>query len=151
MCKTHKEAFTPGPWYAVLNTAQCWDINVDDNLYAQSIVNGLGSCRYLLGSAEGNAHLIAAAPELFEALEGVLLFDRQPDETAEEHFERIAASFRRDTGLTRPGKEMPPPYFDEDYETRVAAFGAWADAFYSRARQALAKARGEVAALKDKV
>ena len=55
--------FTPGPWFAVASTET-------DNFW--SIKTPIGDIAYLTlepNNLWGNAHLIAAAPELYEALE----------------------------------------------------------------------------------
>ena len=64
---------TPGPWYPVHN-GYYWDIKLGPEKYAQG-VGDTGSSKYIHISddviedhGEANARLMAAAPELLEAL-----------------------------------------------------------------------------------
>ena len=77
---------TPGPWFAVQNSAGMWDVNVKDSDYGQT-VSSCGPNRYIDGDAKSNACLIAAAPELLEALEYIAT---DPDYTNPEAMVRIA-------------------------------------------------------------
>lgn len=61
--------FTKGPW-AVAKNSSYFDIGADYN----HIHNGLGEhvCIGVMADQEANAHLIAAAPEMYEALDDVV-------------------------------------------------------------------------------
>ena len=60
---------TPGPWFAIRND-HYWEVNIEDCRYAPSVANTCDT-EVREGSyiAEANARLIAAAPDLLEALE----------------------------------------------------------------------------------
>ena len=71
---------TPGPWFAYQNTIDAWGVETrrdrDDESWTSTglgaaIVHGIGDDteRRTRGNEEANARLIAAAPELLEALE----------------------------------------------------------------------------------
>lgn len=108
--------FTPGPWWASMNSADAWGVNTlrdgDDpktsphigTSYGASICINVGDHteQRTRGNEEANAHLIAAAPELYEAC---MLF--------------------AETALALSGDSM-------DYALP-----------YAKAKAALAKARGE--------
>lgn len=68
-----EQSHTPGPWFPVWN-GHYWDICTEDREYAQSI--GTTSANNVLGidkaQDRANARLIAAAPELLEALRLIL-------------------------------------------------------------------------------
>lgn len=89
--------------------------------------------------ARGNAQLFVAAPDLYAALQSVIeFFPLTPDEGSTERFERIADTFRRETGYLRPGKDCRL-HSDEE---REAQWDKWHAARITAARAALAKARG---------
>lgn len=60
--------FTPGPWFAVKNSADCYDVLVGPSTYDQTIA-GIVNNPYIDGDHEANARLIAQAPAMLEALE----------------------------------------------------------------------------------
>lgn len=63
---------TPGPWYAVDN-GHYIDINIADGLYSPSVASVLPSQFLESGdNSKANADLIAAAPDLLEALKAML-------------------------------------------------------------------------------
>lgn len=54
------------------------------------------------------------------------IFAPTPSETAVERFERIAAEFHRDTGMTAPGKDVAAEMGTaDDYAVRWAAWQEW--------------------------
>jgi hypothetical protein len=56
---------TPGPWIIHRpNDSERIDINAESNFYIAEVIGGMTA-------QEANAHLIAAAPDLLEALEGI--------------------------------------------------------------------------------
>ena len=57
--------FTPGPWTAAIGSAVCW---VDESSEGVSIAK-LTLEEHLPGNLRANAELMAAAPDLFAALE----------------------------------------------------------------------------------
>lgn len=68
---------TPGPWFAAQCSAGGWEVNVSPARHAQSVAHmspvEVRGARYISGSEEANARLIAAAPDLLEALEWCLV------------------------------------------------------------------------------
>lgn len=87
---------------------------------------------------EANARLIAAAPDLLEALQWREQFEPREGEDVNERFERIAAVFYRETGHLRPGKDCSM----ESMDVRQAAWDEWMEAGRAKARAAIAKALG---------
>ena len=59
---------TPGPWTYTHSGLSCFSLDAGK----ENIVSGCGCCGSPEISSEANARLIAAAPELLDALEGVL-------------------------------------------------------------------------------
>lgn len=88
------------------------------------------------------AHLIAAAPDLYEALATIVDRYKRDGEGAVEHYDRLAAEFHRDTGRVAPGKDISPAD-PQDREANREAWAEWHAAVHESARAALAKARGE--------
>jgi hypothetical protein len=86
--------------------------------------------------SEADARLIAAAPELLEALVWREQFEAREGETSNDRFERVAEIFRRDTGYLRPGKDCRI----ESMEVRQQAWEEWLRAGNERARAAILKA-----------
>jgi hypothetical protein len=66
--------FKPGPWYAVNFRAnsRAWKVTADLNNAVDDICNVLGW--FPEGIPEANARLIAAAPDLYAALDEVMLY-----------------------------------------------------------------------------
>lgn len=65
--------FTQGPWKVRTDSCRdgCWDIDACGNGALATVVvklNGLELCPHTKKELEANAHLIAAAPEMYEAL-----------------------------------------------------------------------------------
>jgi hypothetical protein len=58
---------TPGPWFAVWN-GNYWEINIDDDQYAHTVAAVWARVPSVPDGAEADARLIAAAPDLLEAL-----------------------------------------------------------------------------------
>lgn len=70
-CVTKRAKHTPGPWF--VNGP--WHIQSDTKLAVPSIVgNVLQPRNGDIQEREANANLIAAAPELLEALENILIY-----------------------------------------------------------------------------
>jgi len=90
---------------------------------------------------EANARLIAAAPDLFDALRALADVFAHDGENSVDRFERLAAMFRKDTGYLAPGKDQPMCGPDQpDGDELRAIYDAWYLAKVSRARDAIAKA-----------
>ena len=82
--------------------------------------------------------------ELLEALEGIFLFFPQQGENALDTFERIADAFQSDTCMLRPGKSEPMEIDSEERQVmREKRYAEWVEDRKSRARAAIAKAKGE--------
>lgn len=113
---------TPGPWRARRSAGHI------------AITNGLppriGTVAIIEtednAEAEADAALMAAAPELADALRVALGWAYDPDENRQERFERVADDFLSATGMMRPGKSDPVDA--HSYEERESAFKAWVDA-----------------------
>ncbi|MBO0358647.1 hypothetical protein J0X19_11880 [Hymenobacter sp. BT186] len=90
---------------------------------------------------EANARLIAAAPDLLEALQWYQMFEAKDGEDSIDRFERVAREFRKATGYLKPGKDCRT----HDPEERQAAWSKWIDEGTDRARAVIAKATGETA------
>lgn len=144
---------TPGPWrnLGVKNMmvdGRCHRI-VSDESYPAAFVpawdrpNPGQECGK--AGAESNARLIAAAPDLLAALEGMQQFFAMPDEGSTDRFDRLAEQYRRETGNCAPGKSIPDAFNDStDPETLRAQYDAWVQGKVDAARAAIAKARGRV-------
>ena len=63
---------TPGPWSYTMDKERGWDFKVTDDHGKTAIVSGCGCCDSPWVSCEADARLIAAAPEMLEALENLL-------------------------------------------------------------------------------
>jgi hypothetical protein len=95
------------------------------------------------GEMMANANLIAAAPELLEALELVNRRSLQEGESSNEQYERIASEFYDRFFMLAPGKSEPPETYNEDRkkEARVK----WEEFCLepiNAVRAAIAKAKG---------
>lgn len=71
-----KSAHTPGPWFSVKNNCY-WEIRTEDRNHEGEQIGDACSSKFIDGHddnpvAEDNARLMAAAPELLEALQGML-------------------------------------------------------------------------------
>ena len=72
-----KPAHTPGPWFAVRNSCY-WEVNPERNLGDYSVPFTVADCCASApgdpdgGLMEANARLIAAAPDMLAALQGLL-------------------------------------------------------------------------------
>lgn len=65
---------TPGPWNYTMDKERGWDFKLTADHGKTAIVSGCGCCDSPWVSCEADARLIAAAPELLEALELVVSF-----------------------------------------------------------------------------
>lgn len=90
-----------------------------------------------------NASLIAAAPDMYEALESVLVLLRWRGEGPLEAVERMCEQFYRDTGMMAPGKSVAAAANSHSEEERLKEWEQWALVKVDKARVTLAKARGE--------
>lgn len=74
---------TPGPWIARQEYSNRWRIEVPRDGYVPRSVALVSTTILEMGGSDkntgANAHLIAAAPELLAALEGLLSLDRYAD------------------------------------------------------------------------
>jgi hypothetical protein len=134
---------TPGPWKAVLQYGS-WMVRQDPANW-----NGRGYQHIATFPADrkgthygdmfaANARLIAAAPDLYEALVDLEELFARDGESSNDRFERVAALFLRDTGVLAPGKDDPFSGL-VDVERRDR-FEAWYARRAERARAALASA-----------
>jgi hypothetical protein len=141
----NKPKFTPGPWH----------VSDLQPAYIHYCVDGDDGWRELVAAAipiqedaeaqHSNAHLIAAAPEMYDALENALKWFHDPVADRLEEWERIAHEFYKETGYLRPGKSWPmgvavpddveSVWFDWCNRRSIEALNAM--------RLALVKARGE--------
>jgi len=135
--------FTPGPWVATELCNEEWSIT-DSSPLELCIVDDaqLGS------TVKANAHLIAAAPELYEACEAISIWRGIYDDGPNESFERVAKLFYNDTGFLRPGKSASPEDLaNYSNERRQEEWNAWVKQknreIDEQLEAALAKARGE--------
>lgn len=101
------------------------------------------SYKQQVGSA-ADTHLIAAAPDMYEALEDVLILLRWRGEGPLESMENMCEKFYRDTGIMAPGKSEPLEMAGRySAKERVEAWDQWGLVKVDKAMAALAKARGE--------
>lgn len=106
-----EEKWTPGPW----KVASTGDIGIDiDAPYYEALGVGVNeespfcviiSRRHVASRLEANAHLIAAAPELYEALEwletyAMVQVDRHPDAQDNKGWRNIIAALAKARGET---------------------------------------------------
>ena len=100
MNKTTKSAqFTPGPWVAERDTAR--------NAYAWKVTGAKGTVNDIARLAlvdsysqlEGNAHLIAAAPAMYEALSELVKYLRE--QVADEALDTWAPVFKAAMALAQ--------------------------------------------------
>jgi hypothetical protein len=75
---------TPAPWKALIEDDEIRVVE-DDNLPGYSVIATIDDNR----EGEANAHLIAAAPEMYEALKAALA-----DEEAYERGERVISAWK---------------------------------------------------------
>ena len=100
---------TPGPWWPNMNSVGGWEVRTRRDKdegdpranygceYGAGICGGIGDHTEsrTSGNEEANAHLIAAAPELLEALE--LMLQRYGYETCE-HVQKSRAALAKARG-----------------------------------------------------
>jgi hypothetical protein len=138
--------FTPGPWNVRRGTfvyAGIPEVLISEVFPYAHIEESKGS--YDRAEANANADLIAAAPDMYEAITSALEWMHDPEADALEQFERIGQLFYKDTGYLRPGKSYPmDSHVPEDCEKVWAAWrnqrqAAVITAFIA----AIAKAEGE--------
>ena len=131
-----KRTVTDEPWCQVLNGA--WDVPAGNpSVVADSRFSAMSA-----EENEANSHLIAAAPEMYHALEGLMKMLRWRGEGPSEGFDRIAEEFNIDTGMLPPGKDAGP-MCAHTHEERAQKFEQWQLIKIDKAIGALAKARGE--------
>ena len=127
---------TPGPWEWVDYYGAHWLKSGEEWVLAYA---GCGS--HDVDVSDPNARLIAAAPDLFEALLFAERRSRQPDESQLAWFERLADEFYHRHGYLAPGKDDPITATPD--EERRAAWGAFLNEPTEARRAAIAKAKGE--------
>jgi hypothetical protein len=87
------------------------------------------------------AQMFQAAPDMLEALEFMNRRSRQPGETINAHYERIADEFHQRHGYLAPGKD--DPVYSVSDETRRAAWEEFCAEPIKAIRAAIATAKGE--------
>jgi hypothetical protein len=65
---------TPGPWTAIITTDGTHEVTTSDGIYPQTVARMYSTGKLMQSQAPANARLIAAAPELLEALSRVSEF-----------------------------------------------------------------------------
>lgn len=128
------------PWTARINGTDA-DIMCPGNTYPWRMAAISGPDRE---QTAAYAHLITAAPALYDALADMLWLCKRNDENYNDVFERIGERFYNECGMLRPGKSQADALNGTPSdEERERTFEAWRAAFYTRARAALSLARGE--------
>lgn len=140
-------AHTPGPWFAAALRRHGANPKMDGCDIGAA--NGANVAIALHQDSDrepretiANAHLIAAAPELLDALRWFEQFQNRHDENSHACFERVAETFHRETGYLSPGKAVNPHYGATQHQERSDAWNAWYSAGVERARAAIVKATG---------
>lgn len=135
---------TPGPWRFDGNR-RFIEAEVDGQFVKVLIAAHGCSGDTWVEVSDANAHLIAAAPDLYDAVAKALLWITDPTADQLEQWERIASEFHNDTGYLRQGKDYPIGV-PEPYDLH----SVWQEWTYTRhtamlnnLKAALAKARGE--------
>jgi hypothetical protein len=134
--------FTPAPWTVDLESDAARDIMHSDELLATAYIMDDGGVL----SGRANAHLIAAAPDLYVALETCVAWINP---NLSEKLDDLSGRFYRETGIMAPGKSVPlemaatqPPD-----DARSASWKQWVDSTVKIDVQfaiaALKAARGE--------
>ena len=136
------DKFTPPPWEIVRLSGQGSPFSIRMTFDRDKTFYGVRSIY-----REKDARLIAAAPDMFAALEFAERRSRQPEEGHTEYYERIAEEFFVQHGYLAPGKDDPvqsvPP------EQRREAWEKFLSEPAEARRAALAKARGQITKTKD--
>lgn len=137
------EKHTPGPWYAA-DDDHCHIRRESDDAAIAQVFEDDGHCdpvHCLPLPSKANARLIAAAPELLEALKGLRESHPMRGENRSEAWERIAELFYNQTGILAPGKDQSAALCGTPtYEERQEAYREWLDARVDAAAAAIAKA-----------
>ena len=132
---------TPGLWE--VDIGECLKVRNTSGSIAMIMQTHLRG-RRSNDETQANARLIAAAPDMLEALQGLQQFFAMPDECSIGRFDRLAEQYRRETGNWAPGKSIPDAYNDStDCETRRTEYDAWVQSKVDAARAAIARATGE--------
>lgn len=142
--------FTPGPWEIAADGT--YPPDEGRKVLGARQHNSAGEpVRYAVAQFidDRDVHLIVAAPDLYEALNGLEPLFGRPHENSLERFERIAAQFYRETGFLAPGKDAPAAGGQPDIEERRQRYDAWIDAKVAKARAALAKVSPQEAGAQD--
>lgn len=131
--------WTVGPWqFGHLGTEVFW---IGPSYDQTPVAHVDHDMEYARDNSRANARLIAAAPDLYEALADLADVFALPGENSVERFERLAAMFRTDTGYLAPGKDQPMFGPDQpDGDELRAIYDGWYQAKIDRARAALTKA-----------
>ena len=72
---------TPGPWNYTMYKDSGWDFKLTADHGETEIVSGCGCCDSPWVSSEADARLIAAAPDLLEAIEAAIASGMIPGES----------------------------------------------------------------------
>ena len=125
--------YVPGPWYATRHPY--WpNAMVRVSTRPGDSWSNFGQICY---ATPAEAELIARAPELVEevralreAIRNVADRRARPGDSHNDHFERLAAMFERETGRMAPGKDQPMEMGARDIEADRAAWESWCAAPY---------------------
>jgi hypothetical protein len=135
-----EQKHTPGPWESGNGTTSIY--GSDGKEVARRIWHGPQDDERSLA----NARLIAASPEVLEALKGLRELHAMRGENRSETWERIAELFYNETGILAPGKDQPAAMCGTPTrEERDTAYRDWLDARVDAATAAIAKATGGAA------
>lgn len=100
----------------------------DQTVFADGSMADISRAEYWQGVAE---RALAWQREADTAIAGLELFFKRPGEDSMDRFERIAAVFRKETGVLRPGKDCRV----HEPEVREAAYEAWVQRKLADARR----------------
>lgn len=142
-----KHAYTPGPWKVFRPKCPFSRVGIEGHDHPIIVfgtdADDCGVHGWHPAEQEANANLIAAAPDLAEALAALTDWH----EWSLEQSERAADEFYRETGMLAPYKDPPHAMSLSELRDRGVAWPEWyakkKGALIAAARTALASARGE--------